>query len=76
MAIIQCKGCNYKPSEHDTLAGYCMICAGNMVREYEQLQERIKELETALRQIAAIDSTNDFTDSIVDIAEKALNKNT
>ncbi len=39
-----------------------------------ELEQRIKELETALKRIAAIDSTNDFTDFIVDIAQEALNK--
>ena len=44
------------------ICGYCKGCA----------EKRIKELEIALRRIAAIDSTNDFTDSIIDIAQQAL----
>lgn len=40
------------------------------------LCDRIEKLEIALRKIAAVDSFNDFTDSIVDIAQEALEKKT
>lgn len=37
MTRVQCKNkyCKEQPSEHDTLEGYCMICAAERVRGYE-----------------------------------------
>lgn len=43
MARIQCKGCDYKPSTHDTLEGYCMMCAAKKIKQCEQLQAENKE---------------------------------
>lgn len=44
MSRIQCKGCNYKPSEHDTLQGYCMLCAEEKIKKSELLEVENKKL--------------------------------
>ena len=44
MARIQCKGCDYKPSEHDSLEGYCMTCAAKKIKQAEQLQAEVEIL--------------------------------
>ncbi len=49
MSRIQCKGCNYKPSKHDTLSGYCMTCADSRIVKYEQLESEIAGLKAALQ---------------------------
>lgn len=49
MARINCKGCDYKPSEHDTLGGYCLICAEKIVVSYDLLQAQVHRLSEALR---------------------------
>lgn len=48
MSRIQCKGCDYKPSKHDTLSGYCLGCAGKMVRKYTTLKASHDKLVEAL----------------------------
>ncbi len=60
MSRIKCKGCGYGPSEHDTLEGYCMVCAGNRVKNFEQLEaenktkaKEITRLETVRRRLVA-----------------------
>jgi len=35
MAMIKCKGCENNTPEHDTLDGYCLICAGKRIRQLE-----------------------------------------
>ncbi len=35
MSRIQCKGCNDKPSEWDSLEGYCMSCAVGIIRNQD-----------------------------------------
>jgi len=44
MARVQCKNCENKPSEHDTLNGYCMICAGNKIKRAEELEKVIDHI--------------------------------
>lgn len=45
MARVQCKGCDYKPSEYDTLSGYCMECADKRVRGFDKLESENKRLK-------------------------------
>lgn len=52
--MINCRGCKGKTPEHDTLEGYCMLCASQIIKgqdnarlvaENTRLKERIKKLE-------------------------------
>ncbi len=61
---IQCKGCDYKPSQHDTLEGYCMICAGDKIRQIDQLQGELKRAREALKFYA--DETNYMSDTYIE----------
>jgi len=71
MARVQCKGCDYEPSEHDTLVGYCMICAARMVRGYEQQTERIRELEARSQsQAKHIELLKQCDDSSIEVIGK------
>lgn len=43
--MIKCKGCNDDTPEHDTLEGYCMLCAAQRIRWVATLRARIDQLE-------------------------------
>ena len=53
MSRIQCKRCDYQPDMHDSLNGYCLICASDMTEQIEQLQAEIKRYKQALITIEA-----------------------
>lgn len=53
MSRIQCKGCKSKPSEHDTLSGYCLICADKRVQSHDKLVEALK-LDSVLSDLNTI----------------------
>ena len=44
MSRIQCKGCDYKPSTHDTIEGYCMLCAAKKISENAKLKEALQDM--------------------------------
>lgn len=48
MAMLICKGCKDDTPEHDTLEGYCMLCASQRIRGEAKFREQIKELEVVL----------------------------
>lgn len=65
MTMVKCKGCkDDRVPEHDTIEGYCMLCAGQKIRginalehrlekaleRVDEQQERIKELVDKLKQ--------------------------
>ena len=37
MSMIQCKGCGDRTSDHDTLKGYCMLCAIDLIKQRDGL---------------------------------------
>ena len=37
-----CRGCRQEVSEHDTLSGYCMLCADQIIKKYETDPKPIK----------------------------------
>ncbi len=54
MSKIQCKGCSYKPSEHDTLQGYCMLCAVEKIKKTKLLETENKLLKERLEALEAL----------------------
>ena len=53
MSRIKCKGCQYEPSEYDTLSGYCLTCADKRVKEHDKLKashtKLVEVIQAALR---------------------------
>ena len=54
MARIQCKGCNRKFHIHNTIGGYCILCAEDRVKQADRLQSEVEWLKEALNHCGLI----------------------
>uniref|UniRef100_A0A6M3JD01 Uncharacterized protein n=2 Tax=viral metagenome TaxID=1070528 RepID=A0A6M3JD01_9ZZZZ len=74
MSRIQCKGCDYQPSSFDTIEGYCMGCAAQIIKAHEALLDENVRLKRE-HDIVLEDNQRIRENSKAGPAEKAINAN-